>query len=223
MVRRLFLSFILPVVAAALVSAQAQFSDTVRAYIKVDAPVVALTNVRVIDGTGAPARPNQTVIIRNGTIDAHRRQRQRGSSGRRHDARPVGTKRHPRARDGARTPLLPDRPWRLRSAWRELQPPVSRRRRDDDEDRRQRQRLHGLEAETLDRLRAEGRPSHRRHRALPEWREHLFADAGPEGARKMSGGRWRTGPTRGRRRSRPTCRSAARNYARRSKRPINAA
>ena len=67
--RRLFLSFIVPVIAAALVSAQAQFSDAVRAYIKVDAPVVALTNVRVIDGTGAPARPNQTIIISNGTID----------------------------------------------------------------------------------------------------------------------------------------------------------
>jgi enamidase len=69
MARRLFLSVIFPVVAASLVSAQAQFSDAVRAYIKVDAPVVALTNVRVIDGTGAPARPNQTIIIRNGTID----------------------------------------------------------------------------------------------------------------------------------------------------------
>ena len=67
--RRLFLSFTFPVIAAALVSAQALFSDAVRAYIKVDAPVVALTNVRVIDGTGAPARPNQTIIIRNGTID----------------------------------------------------------------------------------------------------------------------------------------------------------
>ena len=77
MARRLFLSVIFPVVAASLVSAQAQFSDAVRAYIKVDAPVVALTNVRVIDGTGAPARANQTIIISNGNIDAHRRQRQR--------------------------------------------------------------------------------------------------------------------------------------------------
>ena len=67
--RRTFLSFIVPVIAAALVSAQAQFSDAVRAYIKVDAPVVALTNVRVIDGTGAPARSNQTIVISNGTID----------------------------------------------------------------------------------------------------------------------------------------------------------
>ena len=67
--RRLFLSLIVAVIGAAIVSAQAQFSDAVRAYIKVDAPVVALTNVRVIDGTGAPSRPNQTIIISNGTID----------------------------------------------------------------------------------------------------------------------------------------------------------
>ena len=34
-----------------------QLSDQVRRdYVKVDAPVIALTNVRVIDGTGAPAR-----------------------------------------------------------------------------------------------------------------------------------------------------------------------
>ena len=31
-------------------------------------PVIALTNVRVIDGTGAPARDQQTLIIRDGTI-----------------------------------------------------------------------------------------------------------------------------------------------------------
>ena len=45
-----------------------QFNDTVRAFIKVDAPVVALTNVRVIDGTGAPARANQTIVIRGSDI-----------------------------------------------------------------------------------------------------------------------------------------------------------
>jgi imidazolonepropionase-like amidohydrolase len=39
-----------------------------RSFIKVDAPVVAITNVNVIDGTGAPARANQTLIIRDGNI-----------------------------------------------------------------------------------------------------------------------------------------------------------
>ena len=34
----------------------------------VDTPIVALTHVRVIDGTGAPARDNQTLIVRDGRI-----------------------------------------------------------------------------------------------------------------------------------------------------------
>ncbi len=37
---------------------------------KVDAPVIALTNARVIDGTGAPARAGQTLVIRDGKIAA---------------------------------------------------------------------------------------------------------------------------------------------------------
>ena len=45
-----------------------QFSDQVRSFIKVDAPVVALTNARVIDGTGAPARAGQTLILQGGAI-----------------------------------------------------------------------------------------------------------------------------------------------------------
>jgi enamidase len=56
--------------ATASLAAQApQFNEAVRGFISVDAPVVALTNVRVIDGTGAPARTNQTLVIRNGTIE----------------------------------------------------------------------------------------------------------------------------------------------------------
>ena len=45
-----------------------QFSEGVRGFIKVDAPVVALTNARVIDGTGAPAKENQTLVLRGGNI-----------------------------------------------------------------------------------------------------------------------------------------------------------
>ena len=37
-------------------------------FVKIDAPVVVLTHARVIDGTGAPARENQTLIIRDGNI-----------------------------------------------------------------------------------------------------------------------------------------------------------
>jgi imidazolonepropionase-like amidohydrolase len=45
-------------------------SPDVRPYVKVDAPVVALTHVRVIDGTGAPARENQAIILRQGKIES---------------------------------------------------------------------------------------------------------------------------------------------------------
>src|SRR5579862_4352095 len=37
-------------------------------FVKIDSPVTVLTHVRVIDGTGAPARENQTIVIRDGTI-----------------------------------------------------------------------------------------------------------------------------------------------------------
>ena len=43
-------------------------SDTVKNYVRVEAPVIALTNARVIDGTGAPARDRQTLVIRDGRI-----------------------------------------------------------------------------------------------------------------------------------------------------------
>ena len=45
-----------------------QFSPGVRAFIKTDAPVVALTHARVIDGTGAPPAADQTIVIRDGNI-----------------------------------------------------------------------------------------------------------------------------------------------------------
>jgi enamidase len=43
-------------------------SRAVRAYVQVDTAIVALTHVRVIDGTGAAPRSDQTVIIRDGRI-----------------------------------------------------------------------------------------------------------------------------------------------------------
>jgi len=41
-----------------------------RQYVTVDSSLVALTNARVIDGTGAPAREGQTVVVRAGRIAA---------------------------------------------------------------------------------------------------------------------------------------------------------
>lgn len=49
-------------------AAQQRLSDTTRAYVSIDAPLVALTNVALIDGTGRPARANQTVVISGGRI-----------------------------------------------------------------------------------------------------------------------------------------------------------
>ena len=46
----------------------ATLSPELREFVAVDAPVVALTSVRVIDGTGGLPRGDQTVLIRNGLI-----------------------------------------------------------------------------------------------------------------------------------------------------------
>lgn len=51
-------------------AAAQNFSPQVKAFIKIDAPVVALTHVRVIDGTGAPAREDQTVVLNKGRIES---------------------------------------------------------------------------------------------------------------------------------------------------------
>jgi imidazolonepropionase-like amidohydrolase len=45
-----------------------QLNRAVQPYVKVNAPVVALTHANVIDGTGAPARADQTLILRDGNI-----------------------------------------------------------------------------------------------------------------------------------------------------------
>jgi imidazolonepropionase-like amidohydrolase len=42
----------------------------VRPFVAIDTVVVALTRVRLIDGTGAPPREDQTLVIENGTIAA---------------------------------------------------------------------------------------------------------------------------------------------------------
>ncbi len=69
-------------VAAALAHAQRpSLSTTVRQFVTIDTPTIVIRNVRVIDGTGAPAKENQTVVISNGIIasiapsDASRDQR----------------------------------------------------------------------------------------------------------------------------------------------------
>jgi len=65
---------ILAAIAGSATFASLAFGQTlgpeVKPFVEVNAPVVALTHVRVIDGTGAPAREDQTVVLANGKIAA---------------------------------------------------------------------------------------------------------------------------------------------------------
>ena len=55
---------------AAVVAQTPQLSPAVRAFVKYDQPTIALMHVRVIDGTGAAAREDQTVVIASGKIQS---------------------------------------------------------------------------------------------------------------------------------------------------------
>src|SRR5580700_11597071 len=50
--------------------ARPKLSPAASAFVKEDGPVLALTHVRVVDGTGAAARTDQTLVIANGKIVA---------------------------------------------------------------------------------------------------------------------------------------------------------
>ena len=59
------------------------FAASVREYIAVDTSLIALTHVLLVDGTGAPPKTDQTVVIRAGRIAAVvRRRRCRSPPGR---------------------------------------------------------------------------------------------------------------------------------------------
>ncbi len=45
-------------------------SPQTKVFVKIDSPVVALAHVRVIDGTGAAAREDQTVVISKGKVES---------------------------------------------------------------------------------------------------------------------------------------------------------
>jgi hypothetical protein len=55
---------------AMITVAQTQKAPDVLEFISVDAPVVVLNHVRVIDGTGAAAKEDQAVVIANGKIES---------------------------------------------------------------------------------------------------------------------------------------------------------
>lgn len=60
-------AFAVTLLLGSLAAAQT-LSPAVREFVTTDAPTVALTHVRVIDGTGAPARNDQTIVIAHGKI-----------------------------------------------------------------------------------------------------------------------------------------------------------
>jgi imidazolonepropionase-like amidohydrolase len=71
---KLMVAIVLMVAGSVALVAQAVspqgLSPQVRGFVKVDAPTVALTHVRVVDGTGAAAREDQTVVISKGKIES---------------------------------------------------------------------------------------------------------------------------------------------------------
>lgn len=61
--------FILILLGSSFASAQSLSAD-VKKFVTVDSPVVALTHVRLIDGTGVAAREDQTVVLSKGKIES---------------------------------------------------------------------------------------------------------------------------------------------------------
>lgn len=62
---------VIPLLLLAAVCAIAQVPATdAKAYVKYDKPLIALTHIRLIDGTGAPAKEDQMIVIANGKIQS---------------------------------------------------------------------------------------------------------------------------------------------------------
>jgi len=55
---------------AIALAAQSRFTPGVKPFVIVDAPVIALQHVRVVDGTGSEPREDQTIILDHGRISA---------------------------------------------------------------------------------------------------------------------------------------------------------
>lgn len=69
----LLLLLVRPMLGGDVAGAQqraAALSPEVREFVSIDAPTLALTHVRVIDGTGAPPQVDQTIIIADGKVQA---------------------------------------------------------------------------------------------------------------------------------------------------------
>ena len=56
--------------ATPLLAQRPTLSEETMRYVSVDAPVVVITHAKVVDGTGAPARSDQTIVLQDGMIRA---------------------------------------------------------------------------------------------------------------------------------------------------------
>ena len=69
--RALAFALVMPFATSALLAQRPDsLSEEIRKYIALDTAAVALTRARLLDGTGAEAKTDQTVLIRNGRIAA---------------------------------------------------------------------------------------------------------------------------------------------------------
>ena len=66
--RRSLLALAGALAAGGALSNEMQAQEAMEDFIAVQAPTVALTNVKVIDGTGGPVREGQTIVIQDGRI-----------------------------------------------------------------------------------------------------------------------------------------------------------
>ena len=63
-------SLLLLLIAAKASAQTTTLAPDLRQFVSVDAPVIALTHVRMIDGTGAAAKSDQTIVLERGVIRA---------------------------------------------------------------------------------------------------------------------------------------------------------
>jgi enamidase len=68
--RRVPVVLLVLAISATVAAQRPTVGNAIRDFVTVDAPVVAIRGVNVIDGTGAPARAGETVLIRDGRIAA---------------------------------------------------------------------------------------------------------------------------------------------------------
>lgn len=67
---RLFAALAFLIAATPAIAQRADYlSDEMKAFVAVDAPAIAIENIHVIDGTGAPARDGEAILIRDGRLD----------------------------------------------------------------------------------------------------------------------------------------------------------